>query len=462
VIRTINVSGTGIDTLHVDGHRFRIENRYVENGKPAASLVDTLHYGVSERFTAILDGGAGGPQHRPGDYLFMNGLARRLRQGAWGILRVLPSGSSTLQPLPGRTLPTGPPLPVKTGKAPPAAAGPGDPCPSSAPLKTFAVSAIEQPVAIGAAARPAFVPTADAAAVTAGTLNPEPLSLHVAKGDCVEVTLRNQRPSTKVTFHVAELDRTPASSGVDVGFNPENAVSPGATRKYRYYADDEKIGSATITDFGDSERGQKAGLYGAVVVAPEGATFSDPATDAAKDVGNQVVVRVPGRPAYRDVTLQFQDDDARIGANEMPYPTAVAGRTEINYRSAGRRTDNATAFSSAGGDPATPLVRAYAGDPLHVHVIGAPGGEQGHNLSLGGFSWPLDPLIEHSNQVHSQGFGPWETIDANVSGGAGSWNHMTGDLVYGDLRRPFVQAGMWGLIRILDPADVKPDLKPLG
>ena len=60
------------------------------------------------------------------------------------------------------------------------------------------------------------------------------------------------------------------------------------------------------------------------------------------------------------------------------------------------------------------------------------------------------------------GFGPWETVDATVIGGAGGRIRATGDLFYGDLRRPFVQAGMWGLIRVIDPADVKADLKPLG
>ena len=178
VIRTINVSGNGVDTLHIDGHRFRIENRFTDaDGKPLATLVDTLHYGVSEKFTAILDGGAGGPQQRAGDYLFMNGLARRLRQGAWGILRVLPSETPSLKPLPGNAPPVdGPALPVKTGKAPPAAAGPGNPCPTPV-NRTFAVSAVEEQVGIGASARPAWVPTADAAAVIAGTLKPEPPAL---------------------------------------------------------------------------------------------------------------------------------------------------------------------------------------------------------------------------------------------------------------------------------------------
>ena len=118
----------------------------------------------------------------------------------------------------------------------------------------------------------------------------------------------------------------------------------------------------------------------------------------------------------------------------MPYPTAVEGRTEINYRSAGRRADTADDVQLARtAIPPRRSIRAYAGDPLQIHVVGAPGGEQGHNLSLGGFSWPVDPFIAHSDEVHDLGFGPWETIDANVIGGAGGRNRGRRRLL---LRRP--------------------------
>ena len=32
-------------------------------------------------------------------------------------------------------------------------------------------------------------------------------------------------------------------------------------------------------------------------------------------------------------------------------------------------------------------------DPIRVHFIGAAGNEQTHSFSLGGFSFPLDPLM---------------------------------------------------------------------
>jgi len=84
VIRTINVGPT-VDGLHVDGHRFTLENRYFDaNGNQEASQLDTLKYGISEKFTLVLNGGAGGPQHQPGDYLYENAIGRKFRDGAWG------------------------------------------------------------------------------------------------------------------------------------------------------------------------------------------------------------------------------------------------------------------------------------------------------------------------------------------------------------------------------------------
>ena len=107
VIRTINVS-EGVDTLHVDGSRFFLENRFEDPDHPgerAARPLDTIHYGISERFSLIAKGGAGGPLAVPGDYLYMNAIGRRFRQGAWGIIRVLPGRTANLQPLPDRAAP---------------------------------------------------------------------------------------------------------------------------------------------------------------------------------------------------------------------------------------------------------------------------------------------------------------------------------------------------------------------
>lgn len=442
VIRNVSVSPDA-DTLHVNGHRFNQDTRM-----PGSTAVSTLMSGVSERHTLILQGGAGGPQARPGDYMYMNGVGRRFRQGAWGLMRVLGRQVPELQPLPGRTVPTGGSLPSPTGGRPPETAAAGNPCPSGAPLRSFRVSAVDLPAGAPAGTGAAYVPSEDAAAVRSGALRPEPLVLHAAQGECVEVRFTNER-SVRASFHLDELVRSAESSGINVGYGPEQTAAPGQGRTYRFYADTDNIGSAQISDFGDMSSGAD-GLYGALVVAAKGATFSDPATGKPTSVGAQVDVRLPDGDAYRDFTLNLADDDPVIGGNSMPYPSEVSGPSLVNYRSAPRPPNTAGQFSSAvHGDPETPLLRAYAGDKVRVHALAAPGNEAPHVLSLGGQAFSIDPLIPNANELGSRLVGPRQAVDFSIEGGAGGRNHSVGDFFYGDLRRAFTDAGMWGLMRVL-------------
>ena len=52
--------------------------------------------------------------------------------------------------------------------------------------------------------------------------------------------------------------------------------------------------------------------------------------------------------------------------------------------------------------------------------------------------------------MQARGIGPWES-PGQVAGGAGG-GATVGDLFYGDLRRPFTAAGMWGLQRVMSDA----------
>jgi hypothetical protein len=458
VIRTINVGPT-VDGLHIDGHRFTREERTFDAaGKQAASQIDTLEYGVSERFSLVLNGGAGGPQHQPGDYLYENSIARKFRDGAWGLIRVLPGQSPDLQPLPG-TAPPPPagPLPTQTGGRPPVPTSSGNPCPALAPIQNFAVSAVDLNLSGGLKAPTAvFVPTGT---VLSDRTLPQPLVMHADVGDCIQVAFTNKRSSARASLHLDVLLRTPDSSGVNAGFNSEQTVPPGGTRTYRYYVDSDRYESALISDFGgeytrnnDSGNDDVDGLYGSVELAPPGSTFTDPQTGAAVKYGPSVDVHVPGTSGYRDFTVFLADSDPRIGQSTMPYPTDVQRAATINYATAGPRNDGPSMFSSAanGGDPPTPILKAYPGDPIRVHAFGAPGNEQVHSFNLGGLSWALDPLITGADTVETLGLTATGDIDAHtVAGGAAN---STGDFFYGDLRRPFTVAGMWGLQRVLDPA----------
>jgi len=457
VIRTINVSPT-VDTLHLQGGRTLLEPRYTHpdaSGTPVpdGTILDAVHYGVSEKFTLIFNGEQPWSRMRPGDYLYANGAEQRTQQGAWGIVRILPGKVAGLQPLPGGV--PGPQgdytLPTSTGAAPPPASSPGDPCPAGAPARRFDISALDRSGTYNGA-RTFYVPNADVNDIKRRLKNAEPLVLHVVAGECVTVNLTNLL-TTPVGFSVGKLGREEGSGGVNIGFAPDQNVAPGATRRYVYYVPSDRIGSAVIADLAGAST-LKQGLYGVVVVAPASKVagtsteFSDPVTGAPKDIGTQVLVHVPGatRPDYRDFTVTMADDDAKIGQDFMPYPTdATIGRSLINYQAA-PAGDGPDAFRDPGK---VPWLTAFEGDPMMVHVLMAPGSESSHVFSLGGLRWPQDPFAEGSNSMTAQGMAPWETLDADIIGGAGGTQQVAGDYFYGDQRRPFTAVGLWGLQRVL-------------
>ena len=455
VVRSITVNANE-DTLHFDGLRTIPEERLLgPDGKRAGSPVDTIHTGISERHTLIIDGGAGGPNQVAGDYLYSNGLGRRFRQGAWGLLRVFPGAVDDLKPLPDRAAPapTGP-LPQQTGGRPPAPSGAGTPCPPGAPVHAFAVTALDLShggLRGDSRVHAVYVPTAKEAAVTSGALRPEPLVLHVAEGECVQVTLTNHRVLDRVSFNVTKVLRDTESSGINAGYNPEQTIAPGDSRMYRYFADTQRLGGTLISDFGGDDTGT-VGLYGGLVVSPARSTFTDPISGSSTEVGARVDVHVAGGESHRDFTLIFSEDEPQIGASFMPYPVSVSKQALVNYESA-PRPDNATGFSSLiNGDPATPVLRAYAGDPVRVHALGAPGNEQVQTFTLGGMSFPWDPNQPGSLQVTHMAVGPMEAFNAIVTGGAGGTAHSVQDYAYGTGRAAFTQAGMWGLFRSMSDA----------
>ncbi|RNM12670.1 multicopper oxidase domain-containing protein [Nocardioides pocheonensis] len=451
VVRSISISPT-LDSLHFVGARTLLEPRYAYAGGYGGTVIDAVHGGISERYTLVLNGQPSWMRLRPGDYLYANGMEDRLQQGAWGIVRILPGLVPDLKALPGVTTPSTSYAEPAPTAGPPPDASPGNPCPAGAAARAFDLTAIDRSNTNNGS-RTAYVPTADAAAIRQRLKLPEPLVMHVVAGDCVTVTLRNEL-TVPVGFSMGKLDREAGSSGADVGFNPEQNVAPGATRTYVYSVPTDQIGSAAVGDLA-SAGSLKRGLYGVVVVAPKSTVpgqptiFRDPATGALKDLGAQVLVRAPGqiRPNYRDFTVTLADDDIAIGRDFMPYPTSAnAGRTLLSYATAPPGGD-AGSFTDPGG---VPTLTAYAGDPMLVHVLMAPGSENSHVFSLGGLRWPQDRHVSMSNWMTAQGMAPWETFDLDVVGGAGGGR--PGDYFYGDERRPFTEVGAWGLQHVL-PAD---------
>jgi len=447
-------------SLRVVGHRFR-EERFNAGGK----LVDAATVGISERGDYVLDGGAGGRAGQPGDYLYYSAVQRELEDGAWGILRVHDTRQADLQPLPARTPPSGTGFPrlTVTGSAPPAAAGPGQPCPSTAPTRHYDVTILRAPLPNGDSEGVIYALGADVAAIRSGAKAVEPLAIRATAGECVDIVLTNTLDERASLALGGGLLDPQGSGGSAVGFNPDSTVAPGASRTYRIFADRE-LGTLFFLDLANL-RNLLHGAFGALVVEPAGATWRNPTTGAAIPSGLVADVTTPAG-SFRELVALFHDADDRIGQSTMPYPTAVEAPVGLNYRtepfsgrSGGATGPNPSVFSSlVYGDPATTLLRAYPGDGVRIRAA-FPAAEQFHAFYVDGHRFPTDPDIPGAARFAVKTIGPGQVIDAILDGGAGGPAAHPGDYLYGDARAPYIQAGLWGLIRV--HATPQPDLLAL-
>jgi hypothetical protein len=397
VVRTLVPGTNDIHTLFVEGHRFR-----VEPWSPTSGPVNAVHVGISERFDVVIPS-AGGDGRRAGDYVFGDGRQSKLREGVWGILRVLPRVEASLRPLAGRPLPQAP------------AEGPV--CPAGARSVHADLTAVADPdlVANGAA----LVAEGDAAHPSSAG----PAVLHIAVGDCLELRLRNRLVDQPVQLRTALLVNT----------TRDPAVPPGGTGTFTFYAP-PALGEAT-SDLRDVARpvdGPERGLYGAIVVAAKGSSFRSPSGGKLPQgaPGAQVVVRPPDGSPYRDFTVFPHDTDAELGTHQMPYRHEVIGTEALSY---GRGTQR---------------LLAYPRDPIRLHVVAAVS-EQVQAFSLDGHRWRREPDAAGSTIVATQAIGAREVVTAVPLGGAGGEEHLPGDYVYGDSRGPYREAGVWGVLRVL-------------
>ena len=109
-------------------------------------------------------------------------------------------------------------------------------------------------------------------------------------------------------------------------------------------------------------------------------------------------------------------------------------------------------------DPATPVFKAFAGDPVRFRVASAAG-FQAINFGVLGHAFPLDHGIQGSMIIDNRTLMQGETFDAFLVNDAGGATHATGDFLYDTDRRPEVKSGQWGIFRVLPRTDTS--IQPL-
>ncbi|MBA2442070.1 MAG: hypothetical protein H0V53_06645 [Rubrobacter sp.] len=272
----------------------------------------------------------------------------------------------------------------------------------------------------------------------------------------------------------------------------KSGTAPGQTIAQRWYADYE-----LRTVFGHDHHfaaiDQNRGLFNGLLVEPEGMDFRNPKTgefyspinnasngpvcgsackgDAA---GTAMDIIGPGPDDdFREFGLAIQDfvsltreggdprnkADTFVPPNEPEeYPDEDPGIVGVNYRNApfplrqerdGASTDPAHVFSSTvHGDPQTPVLEAYANDPVQVRLLqGAH--EHQHVFDVNGMRWNEDQNDPDSPLVNTQAVGISEAFNFRVPKmdcGAGA-SDCTGDYLYSSTNVDDLYMGMWGILR---------------
>lgn len=341
------------------------------------------------------------------------------------------------------------------------------------------------------------------------------------------------RPSAHVGLHTQLLAYDVLSSdGNNVGLNPVQTVAPRTDpqlpyprRTYQYYAGDLRLREkpsmrsmlrnidavdATAVEFGglnlrpaDLIKQVQKGLGGAMIIAPEGASWTEDTDSRAA-----ATVTPPGEASYRDFAQVWQRslnmrwaDGAPVeniaaegpGSPEDPQdnsglainygaeplwlrfakaPNAPWGRADGNGLADVPDAHRAYSNNLVGGDPQTPVMRVRSGQPFRLHLAMPSGGSRNATFALHGHAWPRDPYL--AERVDKNGFpqnkpgvgsvrigdnpmamylggqesvlpaAHWSFIFPSAGGAFG----IPGDYLYQDVSGMGNLGGFWGLLRV--------------
>ena len=151
----------------------------------------------------------------------------------------------------------------------------------------------------------------------------DPLVLRAKAGDVIQINLTNALPagSGRVGLHAGLVSAGPAGQGITVGLGPEQTADVGETIRYVFVADRE-LGVVDLVSLAHPQDAEE-GLYGALVIEPQNATFTPV-------IGPHATVTTGGRTA-REHVLLLHSEDGQFESSTMDYLPDVQGRVLVNF-----------------------------------------------------------------------------------------------------------------------------------
>lgn len=300
----------------------------------------------------------------------------------------------------------------------------------------------------------------------------EPLVIRANDGDVVEIMFENKLPfATGMHFQEADYDVCDAD-GANVGFNENTLVDCGEKMLYRIKANHQ--GVYFFSDLGNpasSENGSNInGLIGSLFVEKRGSWWTDPITGGPINSGLYADIHHPFLPSFREYAWIFHDEMPvkDLTGNKPLDPVTNQERESthsVNFRY--EPVENRKRLIEEGvvcpdcdgeevhhdswvfGDPATPVLRGYVGDPATIRLVHG-GVKETHVFHYHVHQWFRDPTNPESEIFDSQATSPQTWYNISPLYGLGSLHGAIGDAIIHCHLYPHFAVGMWGMNRIFD------------
>jgi manganese oxidase len=300
----------------------------------------------------------------------------------------------------------------------------------------------------------------------------QPLTIRANEGDIVEILFENQLPFN-AGMHFQEADyNVLTSDGAEVGFNPDTTIPCGDRIVYQIIAARE--GTYMFTDVGNvssTEEGSSVqGLFGALLVERRGSTWTDPVTGGPLNSGVFADIHHPFLPSFREYAWFFNDEmevndlTGNRPLNPMTNQEAESFHgVNLRYEPMTNRKrlieegvvcpdcdgEEVHHDSWVFGDPATPILRGYVGDPAIIRLVHA-GVKETHVFHYHVHQWLADSENTQSEIVDAQSISPQTHYNIEPLYGLGSLHGAIGDAIIHCHLYPHFGAGMWGINRLFD------------
>jgi hypothetical protein len=234
--------------------------------------------------------------------------------------------------------------------------------------------------------------------------------------------------------------------------------------RYRWYVARQN-GAIYFHDHVDALIRWGLGLFGALVAEPRDATYHHPQTGTQirsgpiADIHTEREV-VPGLTgSFREFVLFMSDRNPQTGSAINMRAEPLFGGSTRRFASASRGNGAADVMfsSEVHGDPATPLLQAYAGDPVMLRML-TTATEEIHPFTITGHQFRQERFQENSPLINSIGLGVSERFNGYIASAGGPMRQPGDYLYYNSTERHF-ERGVWGLMRVF--GSLNNSLKPL-